>query len=297
MICKAIQVQSPNVFQYGDVDIGQPNLDQYEVSVQVAYSSICGTDLSIIDGSLLYYQEDIAKYPIITGHEWCGVYDEQPVVGLCILGCYDNACLVCKKQQYVRCLNRKEVGVINKDGGHAEYIHMPLWALFPIRKVAPEYALIEPLAVVMHGLGRISIKPHDRVMVLGQGNIGIICSKVLKFNGIEHDVYDPKYHSNRPKMDDYDFLIECSGASDVLCEFIDKASGTILAFGFEYDDISPGQLVTQEINFISSLGSTKDDFKDAINMLPFLHLDHFSVMPLSKFSDAISLGGKVVLKH
>ena len=98
MNCEAIQVQRPYNYLFGDIHIGSPTSD--ESIVEVHYSSICGTDYQIYTGELTYYQTGTAQYPIVTGHEWCGTCDGQPVVGICILGCGD--CDACNKLQKSR---------------------------------------------------------------------------------------------------------------------------------------------------------------------------------------------------
>ncbi len=295
MICKAVQTSGPKQYSYQDVDIGRPSADCYEVFVRVSYASICGTDASVIDGSLLYYQNGKATYPIITGHEWCGIYDGQPVVGICVLGCDVSGCKYCDQDQLIRCPDRREVGVVNKDGGHSEWMIMPEWALLSIPEASPKYALAEPLAVVLHGLNRINLSKFSTILISGYGNIGKLCSQVLQQWGIRHDVYDPRFTGKSSY--DCDLFIECSGHPSSLRHFSKNCGGTILAFGFEYEG-KLGDFVANEINFISTLGSEKVDFEQAIEMLPHIDVDTSCEITLDQFGRAMewSKSRKVILQ-
>ena len=33
---------------------------------------ICGTDVEIFEGSMAYFRDGLAQYPIVPGHEWTG---------------------------------------------------------------------------------------------------------------------------------------------------------------------------------------------------------------------------------
>ena len=37
-----------------------------------AYVGLCGTDLDLFDGSMPYFREGVATYPLQPGHEWSG---------------------------------------------------------------------------------------------------------------------------------------------------------------------------------------------------------------------------------
>jgi len=117
--CKAVVTSEANKWSITKVDVE----DIQGVIVKVCYSSLCGTDRDVVSGNLIYYRNGVAKFPIITGHEWCGLYKDQPVTGVCILGC--GGCKKCVQGNPIHCDSRREVGVVNKNGAHAEYIVIP----------------------------------------------------------------------------------------------------------------------------------------------------------------------------
>jgi len=276
MNCKAIQIQRPHKFSFGDVDIGSPT--STESIVEIHYSSMCGTDYQIYTGNLTYYKTGMARYPIITGHEWCGIHDKQPVVGLCILGCEN--CNACNNSHSIWCQNRQEVGVVNKNGAHAQCMIMPTEKLIPIPEISPKYALVEPLAVAIHGLKRINFQ-NKKILISGFGSIGKLCGTTLDNWGYSYDIYDPLYDT---KHREADVIIECSGNSNSLPYYLNQRGIEILLFGFEYQSLSPGLLVSNEINLITSLGADTHDFNDAVEIMFKENFDFFKVVPFKKFN-------------
>lgn len=277
MKCKAIQVQGPYKFSWEAAEIGYPTPE--ESIVEVHYSSLCGTDHQVYTGELVYYRTGVAQYPIITGHEWCGTCEGQPVVGMCILGC--GCCDACNESHPIWCQSRREVGIVNKNGAHAERIIMPSEMLLPIPEIAPKYALIEPLAVAIHGLRRVDLK-NRKILILGYGSIGKLCGEVLTQWGHSFEIYDPKYSTERTS--DADLIIECSGdATSFWRDYLERRGIEILLFGFEYKPIDPGILVSNEINLITSLGSNRQDFIEAIEIMRNIEFNSFEVIPLKLF--------------
>lgn len=292
MQAKGIKITSPNCWAYSDIE-----LPHNECIVSVKYSSICRTDFSVIDGSLIYYQIGKASYPIVTGHEWCGVYDGQPVVGLCILGC--NKCTECLKDYSVYCKNRKEVGIVNKNGAHATHLGMPEDALLSIPSANPKYTLIEPLAVALHGLKRIQLSTSDRIIVYGYGCIGRMVANILRLKGYHCTTYDIK-DGESIDLSQFDTMIECSGYSTGLKEFCRNQGARVLLFGFDYDEMCINELVSNEINIYTTLGSIKEDFRDAISMMPFVHFPIQNNYSLLDFDGALKMaksGKKVIIDN
>lgn len=284
MKCKAVQVNAPNDWQFGEIDLPQ---DGGELIV-VHHSSLCHTDCQIIDGSLCYYRDGFAKYPIIPGHEWCGTIGGQPVVGLCVIGC--GKCEMCLKDCSIYCSDRVEVGVVNKNGGFADFLWLDSNCLVKVPDVSPKYALIEPLAVAIHGIRRLPKTPskYDSILINGFGTIGKFCMEVCQSYGIVPEVRDPRI-SKCVDPRDFELLIECSGSYDSLDSLRTARGQTVLAFGFAYNEIEPGMLVANEIEFVGSLGSNRGDFVEAVSLLPNIKVPDFELAPLSKFEQGLKM--------
>ncbi|MFM8004014.1 MAG: zinc-binding dehydrogenase, partial [Dolichospermum sp.] len=92
-------------------------------------------------------------------------------------------CFFCQRREYSLCPN-----LTWNNGTFAEYIKIPApivqHNLLQIPDQIPSVlaAMTEPLACVLHGINRSQVKPHDRVVVLGDGAIGLMFVAVLSSN-------------------------------------------------------------------------------------------------------------------
>ncbi|MDX2243277.1 MAG: alcohol dehydrogenase catalytic domain-containing protein [Leptolyngbyaceae cyanobacterium bins.302] len=152
-----------------------------EVVLRVKAATTCGTDLKV------WRRGGHAKMltpPTLFGHEAAG---EIVAIGAGVtewqVGDHVVAnnsapcmkCFFCHKQEYSLCQN-----LLFNNGTFAEYLRIPApivqHNLLPIPDDVPfELAsMTEPLACVLHGAARSNVKPGDRVVVLGDGAIGLM---------------------------------------------------------------------------------------------------------------------------
>ncbi len=149
-----------------------------EVLVRVKACGICGTDLHFYHGTFP------APPNVLPGHEFAGEIVEvgegvtgfdagQRVAVEPIRRCQE--CTYCRTGQYHLCPKRVFLGMLNP-GGLAEYVSVPAYTLYPL----PDGldfdlgALVEPLAVAVHGVHIVDLKMGERVLVLGSGTIGLL---------------------------------------------------------------------------------------------------------------------------
>lgn len=184
MNMNAAVVEAPQKLVYTQVP--RPTLQKGQVLVAVKYCGICGTDMHILyDGSL--------RYPHIPGHELTGVVVEaadeegaalvgKEVTSYGIIGCMN--CEYCAKEDYTKCPSYHFIGA-SLDGAFAEY------AVYPVKNIIPldgiplrEGALVEPTAVTVHAVHRLSHVP-ELAVVIGAGPIGLLTAHVLKAMGAE----------------------------------------------------------------------------------------------------------------
>ncbi|MGD2188027.1 MAG: alcohol dehydrogenase catalytic domain-containing protein, partial [Desulfobacterales bacterium] len=130
--CKAVVIHGPGRASLDEIEV--PEVKPGDVMIRVAYEGICATDLEILDGTLGYYKEGMAKYPIIPGHEFSGhvvafgsnvrhLQEGDAVVVECIQSC--GACSECKRDNWIACQSRTELGVIGRNGGYSEFVVVP----------------------------------------------------------------------------------------------------------------------------------------------------------------------------
>jgi L-iditol 2-dehydrogenase len=91
-----------------------------------------------------------------------------------------GTCFFCQKQEFSLCQN-----LLFNNGTFAEYLKIPApivqQNLLPVPDGVPLAlaAMTEPLACVLHGAARSQVKSGDRVVVLGDGAIGLMFVAVL----------------------------------------------------------------------------------------------------------------------
>jgi 2-desacetyl-2-hydroxyethyl bacteriochlorophyllide A dehydrogenase len=160
-----------------------------EVRLRPLAVGICGTDVEILDGTMPYFTSGMAAYPVIPGHEWVGEIESlgpgvtgfapgDRVVGECSVGCM--RCALCRSGNYHRCLSRTETGILNRNGGFAEFLTFPAAFLHRISPSLPveTAALVEPAAVAFNGVRHAAVSPREDVAVIGDGPIGLLVLQV-----------------------------------------------------------------------------------------------------------------------
>src|SRR5687767_586862 len=188
-------------FQNGQLsvsDIAEPVADG-EALVRVTLSGICNTDLEIARG--------YAGFEGTLGHEFVGVIEElsddgalaRPsgspdaagllmtrglmpgvrVVGEINAGC--GVCDLCRAGDPRHCAKRTVLGIVGRDGAHAEFLKLPLANLLPVPDEIPDERAVftEPLAAACGILERVSITEDTQVAVIGDGKLGLLCAQVL----------------------------------------------------------------------------------------------------------------------
>ena len=154
-----------------------------EAVVRVLLSGICNTDIEIARG--------YAGFSGTIGHEFVGIVEEahddkllgKRVVGEINAGC--GKCALCRAGDPRHCVSRTVLGIVGRDGAHAEYLRLPLSNLIPVpEKIPDEHAVFtEPLAAACGVLDRVSITDSDHVAVIGDGKLGLLCAQVTTLSG------------------------------------------------------------------------------------------------------------------
>jgi threonine dehydrogenase-like Zn-dependent dehydrogenase len=146
-------------------------------------------------------------YVGVLGHEFVGVVEEvndtdkswvgKRVVAEISWGCDDPNCEWCAKKNYRHCPNRHTIGIWKKDGCMAEYITLPTNILFEVPdNVTDEQAVfVEPLAAACEILEQLHIEPTAKVLVLGDGKLGL--TTALTLNAHNLDVLLVGKHQNK----------------------------------------------------------------------------------------------------
>jgi alcohol dehydrogenase len=148
-------------------------------------AGICCTDLEITRGYM--------GYRGVLGHELLGIVeacDDPQLVGRRVvaeinLGC--GHCRACAADLARHCAKRTVLGIVGKDGCHAECVTLPTGNLHVVPdEVTDDRAVFaEPLAAAFEILEQVHVAPDERVLVLGDGKLGLLATMVLSTAGAD----------------------------------------------------------------------------------------------------------------
>ena len=170
-------------------DYEKPTPKKGEALIRVTLAGICNTDYEITKGYM--------GYKGILGHEAVGIVEDvnsedksligKRVVSEISYGCKEPDCPYCVQKLYRHCPNRHTLGIWRKDGCFAEYFTMPVEVLFEVPDNVPDEqaVFVEPLAAACEITEQLHIKPFEKVIVLGDGKLGLITALTLNAQNID----------------------------------------------------------------------------------------------------------------
>lgn len=161
--------------------VSPPPSARGEALVRVLLSGICNTDLEIVRG--------YAGFEGTLGHEFVGVVEESAeapelvgrrVVGEINAGC--GICQLCVGGDARHCPRRTVLGIVGRDGAHAEFLRLPAINLLPVPdEIETERAVFaEPLAAACAIAECVEIAAGMRAVVIGDGKLGLLCAQALR---------------------------------------------------------------------------------------------------------------------
>lgn len=249
-------------------DFEDPKCGDDEVIIKVKACGVCGSDSHRILGQWKY------ELPAILGHEFSGVIVEKGknvkkhnindrVIAVPFIPCYE--CEYCKTGKFSLCENHGMIGA-KSYGAFAELVKVPAANVLNIGDIDFEVAaMIEPLAVALHGVIGISPKVGDTVALLGAGTIGQLVLQWLKIVGVKQviavDISELKLNEAKELGADYcinakdvnpveeilritggrgvDIAIECAGSkiTQEQCLLVTRKAGKIGYLGIGRSDI------------------------------------------------------------
>jgi threonine dehydrogenase-like Zn-dependent dehydrogenase len=281
------------------VEIAVPTISAGEALVRVEACGICGSDLGIVAGV-----HPRARVPLTLGHEFCGTIVEQAgsgsslqvgdrVTAWPLVSC--GVCWVCRHGAPHVCRSLRLYG-IDFDGGMAQYVRLPVASILSLPPDTSPLtgAVVEPLAVAVHGVGLAPRTPSDAVVVMGAGPIGLLTALVAQAHGLGPVIISDIQPSRREiaaslglcavssgeellhsveaatSGEGVGVLFECTGAASAALEMTKLVRGraTIINLGVFKKG---AELDLQAVNFkeISIHGSrvySREDFKEAIRL-------------------------------
>ena len=157
-------------------DIAAPEPGPEDVVVRVRATGICGSDLLMnadkTEPDAIPFGHEVAGEIVEVGSRIAnGLLGQRVAVETIGHGLACAQCWYCRQGQFRQCLNKAE----NEGGGFAEYMKRLAIGCYslPDGMSWEEGALVEPLAVSVHGVRRGQMQGGETVVVLGAGNIGL----------------------------------------------------------------------------------------------------------------------------
>jgi threonine dehydrogenase-like Zn-dependent dehydrogenase len=320
-------------------DIAKPEASG-EALVRVTLSGICNTDLEITRG--------YAGFQGTIGHEFVGVIESLPepaavarpsgrtsfheessltvglltpgqrVVGEINAGC--GICDLCLAGDPRHCEKRTVLGIVGRDGAHAEFLQLPVVNLLPVPDEIPDEraVFVEPLSAACGILERAEITRETKVAVIGDGKLGLLCAQVLATTGAvvtlvgkhpaklqiasRRGLETVTSAQAKLRTRAFDVVIEASGAAtgfELALDLLHPRGTLILKSTFHgATDLSAARIVVDEINVV---GSRCGRFAPALELLKTNAVDVASLIseehPLVDGVRAITRAGEAgVLK-
>jgi len=176
-------------------EVHTPEIGPGEILIKVEACGVCPTDLKKIEYNLL-------APPRIFGHETAGIVAAagsavtrykpgDRVIVFHHIPC--GKCFYCERKLYAQCPVYKKVGVTAgfepAGGGFAQYVRVMDWIVERGVEKIPDgvpfevAAFVEPVNTCLKAVEQCDPKPHDVVLVQGQGPIGLIFTMLLKLRG------------------------------------------------------------------------------------------------------------------
>lgn len=235
-------------------DVSKPSADG-EALVRVIKSGICNTDLEIARG--------YAGFNGTIGHEFVGVVETsnderlvgKRVVGEINAGC--GKCDLCLKGDPRHCANRTVLGIHGRDGAHAEFLVLPDINLIEVPATVSNDAavFVEPLAAAFGISEQVTITPNDAVAVIGDGKLGLLCSRSLSSLACEI-THVGKHREKLDLAEKYGnvtgVMLEDTGALRRGFDIVIEASGSESGFNTALDLVKPRGKVVLKSTFHGS---------------------------------------------
>jgi len=246
--------------------------------ITVTSAGICGSDLHLVASGLS---------GVILGHEFGGFTEDGSLVAVRPTGeC--GTCQQCNSgfphtcHQAAASLHGTSI-----NGGLAEFVRVESSRLVsvPAGTDPATVGLVEPLAVVIHGINRVSLTNGMSALVVGSGSIGLLTAAVLADRGITVDIVCRHPHQfdaaeklgvnavSKPGSNfDVSFDAVCTQESLDTCFNATRPRGDVVEFGMVWGSIQlKNQMMLKEISLVPSIfyshNHEQNDFEDAVDML------------------------------
>jgi len=315
-------------------DIEKPSPGRGEALVKVACVGVCGSDIHYYRTGKIGVQ--VVKYPFIVGHEASGVVEEvgdgtsslkpgQRVAIEPAIPC--GECQWCQGGRPHICPEVKFLGTPPIDGAYREYMVMPYQNLIPIPDGMSfeEAALTEILAIGLHTVDIIGLKPGNSVAIFGSGPVGLAILLMAKVSGAAEifstDLIEARlkmtqklgaHHLINPQKDDpveyikehtegigVDITFEAAGEQETIDHSLDavKIGGKVAVIGIpELERVSYSPEIRRKELLVQQIRRSNQAARDVERVISLIETQRLQVgplvthkFPLEKIKEALDL--------
>jgi L-iditol 2-dehydrogenase len=257
---QAVVYRGPDVLRVETLPV--PQIKSGELLVKVAVCGVCPTDIKKI-------KYGTVPPPRVFGHETSGTIVRLGArvknfrVGDRVALHHHVPCLhchFCRHRAFAQCEIYKRTGITAgfepAGGGYAEYVRVMSFVLpgvvkIPAKNTFEEGAMLEPINTVLKAINRLNLLRGDKVLVVGQGPIGLMFTKLLALRGMKVTATDlletrlklarqfgaaaafnPSNHESRVTNHDFDAAVIAvpSDAAVLQAQEMVRGAGQILLF-------------------------------------------------------------------
>jgi alcohol dehydrogenase len=304
-----------------------PTLKSGEALIRPTLLGVCSTDLELCKGYM--------NFSGVLGHEFVGVVQavanspDSHWIGKRVVGtinCPLKPCDLTARGWPEHARSRTVLGILARDGCFADLFTLPTQNLLHVPDSVPDESAVftEPLAAAYEILTQITPAATDKVTVLGDGRLGLLCAKVLATKSSHVQIigkHDKKLAIARSwglqatslasftPQADQDIVVDSTGSDTgfALAIAAVRPRGTIILKTTVAlrPDSPPINLAPIVINELTIVGSRCGPFQTALNALEQKRIpvqDLISLtLPLDQAAEALTLAKskdniKVLLK-
>jgi 2-desacetyl-2-hydroxyethyl bacteriochlorophyllide A dehydrogenase len=279
---RALVVEKPGTIRVTQLPALEPGPD--EVIIRPAYCGVCRTDLEVLRGEI---DPAYVRYPLTLGHEWSGTIEAvgadvesllpgDRCVAECIVPC--GRCSFCKAGDTNVCEIYEELG-FTREGGASDHVLAPARL---VHKLEPstsllDAALVEPCSVVLRALEKAGPKSGDRVLVVGDGTIGLLAAYLVSLWSpsevtmlgrrpeqaqLAKSVGAAAFETSGGNPGTFDLAIEAAGVAEAVATSIGavRRGGTVVLLGLppagQTLELPADMLVNNDLTIVASFGYT-----------------------------------------
>jgi alcohol dehydrogenase len=189
------------------------------------------------------------------------------------------------------CPTRTVLGIVNQPGAFEEFFVLPERNLHVLPDGLPleRAVFLEPLAAACEILDQVTIPPHERIAVLGDGKLGLLVAQLLNAHG--YPVHQYGRHADKlriaadagvetqvidgpPPAGAYGYVVDATGSAEGLRQAVSmtRPRGTLILKSTVHGMV-PVDTAPIVVNELTLVGSRCGRFEEALVLIDHALID------------------------